>query len=285
MSKALGSKKVIVTGATGAIGQNLVPILLKNGYEIQAVTRDLKNAKKLNWYNDVNFVQLDINHTTNKLEINSEIGVIHLAWEGLPNYKAEFHVSANLPSNYNFIKSLVEQGAQHILITGTCAEYGMQHGKINSYALTQPNTQYAYAKDALHKQLRLLQQHHRFDFKWARLFYLYGEAGLRTNSIIKQLDKAIDDNEETFNMSGGEQLRDFLSIEEVVQQLFSLYENYKDGIFNICSGEPISIRRLVEDHIKKKGSHIKINLGYYPYLDHEPMAFWGEKDISLNELK
>ena len=106
MPKVSGSKKIIITGATGAIGQHLIPIFLKNGYEVQAITRDLKNAKKLNWFNDVDFIQLDINHTPNKLEINPEIGIIHLAWQGLPNYKAEFHISENLPSNYNFIKSV-----------------------------------------------------------------------------------------------------------------------------------------------------------------------------------
>ena len=132
----------------------------------------------------------------------------------------------------------------------------------------------------MHKQLRFLQNEYQFDLKWARLFYLYGEGGDRNKSIIKQLDKAIDNNEKAFNMSGGEQLRDYLSVGEVVKQLFSLFENYKNGTFNVCSGEPISIRRLVEDHIKKRGSKIEINAGYFPYLDYEPMAFWGEKDIT-----
>ena len=117
--------------------------------------------------------------------------------------------------------------------------------------------------------------------KWARLFYIYGEGGERNNSILKQLDKAIDDGDKTFNMSQGEQLRDYLAIEEVANQLFVLFESQKNGAFNVCSGEPISIRRLVESHIEKRGSQIEINAGYYPYLDYEPMEFWGEKDISV----
>tara|TARA_B100001123_G_scaffold430963_1_gene551734 strand:- start:210 stop:1055 length:846 start_codon:yes stop_codon:yes gene_type:complete len=274
------SKKILITGATGAIGQSLIPVFLENGYKIQAITRDLQKARQLSWYNDVEFFQLDMSQGLHKLDIDSEIGVVHLAWQGLPNYKSEFHIGENLPLNYNFIKSIVERGAKHILVVGTCAEYGMQCGMIKSSAPTQPNTQYAYAKDALHKQLRFLQNEYQFDLKWARLFYLYGEGGDRNKSIIKQLDKAIDNNEKAFNMSGGEQLRDYLSVGEVVKQLFSLFENYKNGTFNVCSGEPISIRRLVEDHIKKRGSKIEINAGYFPYLDYEPMAFWGEKDIT-----
>ncbi|PTW45709.1 NAD-dependent epimerase/dehydratase family protein [Rhodovulum kholense] len=283
MSKAPTPKKVIITGASGAIGQNLVPIMLSNGYEVQAVTRDLENARNLKWFKDVNFVQMDINQTSDGLDVNSETGIIHLAWQGLPNYKSEFHIGSNLPSNYNFLKALIERGARHVLVSGTCAEYGMQCGKIKSSAPTHPNTQYAYAKDSLHKQLRFLQQQHDFILKWARIFYIYDQVGRRTNSIISQLNKAIDSKEEDFNMSGGEQLRDYLTVEEVAQQLFYLFEDYHDGAFNICSGEPISIRRLVENHIKKRKSNIRINLGFYPYPDYEPMAFWGERDVSKSK--
>ena len=46
-------------------------------------------------------------------------------------------------------------------------------------------------------------------------------------------------------MSGGEQLRDFLPIETVVEQIFELYVSKKKGAFNVCSGKPISIKELV----------------------------------------
>jgi len=43
----------------------------------------------------------------------------------------------------------------------------------------------------------------------------------------------------------------------------------------------ISIRKLVEDYLKKNQKSIELNLGFYPYPDYEPMAFWGDtKKIS-----
>ena len=281
MFKDSSSKKVLITGATGSIGQYLVPIFLKNKYEIQATTRDLKNAEQFSWSNDVEFIKFDMNDALDDLDIYPETGIVHLAWQGLPNYQSDFHIEENLPINYNFVKSLIERGAKHILIAGTCAEYGMRQGMIKASDPTEPNTQYAIAKDTLHKQLRFLQQSHDFALQWARLFYVYDGDGQRSNSLIKQLDKAIDNKEKTFNMTGGEQLRDYLPIEEVVEQLYFLFENFQDGTFNICSGIPIRLKRLVEDHIKKRNSKIKINAGFYPYHDYEPMEFWGEKDIRL----
>jgi len=48
------------------------------------------------------------------------------------------------------------------------------------------------------------------------------------------------------------------------------------GIINICSGEPVSIRKLVERWLHENNWKIELNLGHYPYPDYEPMAFWGD---------
>ena len=45
---------------------------------------------------------------------------------------------------------------------------------------------------------------------------------------------------------------------------------------NRRSDRPISIRRLVEEYLKRVDKTIELNLGYYPYTTHEPYAFWAE---------
>ena len=50
----------------------------------------------------------------------------------------------------------------------------------------------------------------------------------------------------------------------------------KIAIVNCCSGEPISIRKLVGNYLAEKNKSIELNLGYYPYPDYEPMSFWGD---------
>jgi dTDP-6-deoxy-L-talose 4-dehydrogenase (NAD+) len=79
-------------------------------------------------------------------------------------------------------------------------------------------------------------------------------------------------------MSGGEQLRDYLPVEEVARQIVRLAMARRDiGIVNICSGKPISVRRLVEQWLCERNWQIELKLGYYPYPDYEPMAFWGDR--------
>jgi len=165
-----------------------------------------------------------------------------------------------------------------VLVAGTCLEYGFQNGPIPSTAETFPNNSYALAKDTLRKQLELLSREYPFRFQWARLFYIYGK-DQNPKSLLSQLDNAINNGETKFNMSGGEQLRDYLPIETAVQQIYDLYISGGSGTYNICSGNPVSIRHLVENYIRKRGASIQLNLRYAPYLDYEPMAFWGIRDV------
>lgn len=85
-------------------------------------------------------------------------------------------------------------------------------------------------------------------------------------------------------MSGGEQLRDYLPVDEVAEIIVELALNNPDsGVVNICSGEPVSVKALVEGWIKDLSASIEPNLGYYPYPDYEPMEFWGDRK-KLNKI-
>ena len=80
-------------------------------------------------------------------------------------------------------------------------------------------------------------------------------------------------------MSGGEQLRDYLSVVDVARQIVKLAMAESEiGSVNICSGKPISVRRLVEQWLEENKWEIDLNLGYYPYPSYEPMAFWGANE-------
>lgn len=276
------SKQVIVSGATGFVGQHLIPILLQNNYNVVAIARDEDKAQGFAWYSNVKFISLDFHKDNLPFTPYEGASLIHLAWQGLPNYKSLFHFEENLPNNYEFIKTLINNGVDNVLIAGTCFEYGLQNGPINSTTATHPSNPYALAKENLRQYLTYFQKEKSFLFKWARLFYMYGK-GQNPKSILAQLDTAIEKGESIFNMSGGEQLRDYLPVESVAQKLFNIFESDLDGIFNVCSGRPISIRRLVEERIREKRSQIKINLGYYPYPDYEPMAFWGVDEKENHE--
>jgi nucleoside-diphosphate-sugar epimerase len=271
--------RIAVTGATGFIGRHLVRALLDRGHSVLAVARNPANISKFTWHSQVKLIICDVYAC--ELSCAQQIAecdaVIHLVWAGLPNYAELFHIDVNYPKDYSFLKTLIELGAKQLLVTGTCLEYGMKNGCLDESIPAEPTTPYGTAKDFLRRSLQALSEKHCFRLQWARLFYMYG-SGQNRQSLMALLLEAIQRKDPEFNMSGGEQLRDFLPVTEVAELLVSLVENTRaSGIFNICSGKPISVRNLVEAKLREERSELKLNFGYYPYPSHEPLAFWGNR--------
>jgi len=273
-------KKVLVTGATGFIGNYVIGELLRSHCDIIATSQHQEKAEQFEWYTKVKYLPFDLSSfddNKNYFEYFGEPDIlIHLAWEGLPNYKSPFHADENLPRHFSFLSNLIKNGLKDITVTGTCFEYGMKEGCLSEDMASAPANPYAIAKDLLRKRLEELRNQYPFFLKWVRLFYMYGK-GQNPKSILAQLEKAIQNKEAAFNMSGGEQLRDYLPVEKVAEYIVRIALQTKtDGIINCCSGSPISIKQLVQNYLQKKQLEIKLNLGYYPYPDYEPMAFWGD---------
>ncbi len=270
--------KVALTGASGFIGRHVLAEL--NCYEeveVLAVARELRVGMPI--INNGRWVPMDIcQPPSNAFEaLGCPDLLIHLAWQGLPNYRSLHHFESELPIQYAFLKRLIEQGLKSLVVTGTCFEYGMQSGALSEKIETRPSNPYGFAKDVLRKELQFLQTFKPFNLTWARLFYMYGE-GQPASSIFPQLKSAVKNGLAEFNMSGGEQLRDYLPVTEVAEKLVLLAFKKKNiGPINICSGEPVSVRNLVEKWIDEGQYRIKPKLGFYPYPDYEPMAFWGDR--------
>ena len=77
-------------------------------------------------------------------------------------------------------------------------------------------------------------------------------------------------------MSGGEQERDYLHVEDVARKIVNYAKNKENGIYNVCSGKPIKIKNLVKNYLIKKNKNIQLNYGFYAYNKYEPMSFWGK---------
>jgi len=275
--------KVAITGASGFIGRYVVDELNARHVKVIAITRDLD--KPLPELANGQWIEMDISSPpSNVFEVlGSPDILIHLAWDGLPNYKSLHHYERELSAQYVFLSALINQGLQSLTVTGTCFEYGMQSGKLSEDMISMANNPYGFAKNALRTQLDFLKTERPFSFTWCRLFYLFGEGQPQT-SLYAQLKAAVQKGLEEFNMSEGEQLRDYLSVMDAARAICKISMLGRDnGVVNICSGAPISVRSLVERWIGDNGWSIKLNRGYYPYPTHEPMAFWGSVE-KMNSL-
>lgn len=275
--------RIALTGATGFLGRHVLHELVARGLDVVAIIRSVERFPLESSPSKI--IQMDIAHCSNNPyeQMGAPDILIHLAWAGLPNYQSKDHVRTEFPVQLQFLKACVHAGLKRLVISGTCFEYGMLSGELTEDMTTLPCTEYGKAKDMLRKELQLLQQEHTFELAWLRLFYLFGQ-GQSKKSLYSLLEEAISRGERCFDMSGGEQLRDYLPVKEGARLIVeTALRKGNAGTVNICSGAPISIRQIVENWIKERGAPIEINLGKLPYSNIEPMAFWGNRE-KLNAL-
>lgn len=277
--------KILVTGASGFIGKYVLNEVLKTPHTVMITGRTRPTNIQLS--ERFIYKQLDLNNIDTNINyfayFNQPDIAIHLAWQGLPNYTKLFHFEENLFNHYRFLKNLVTNGLTALTVTGTCFEYGMQQGKLSEEMPSLPDNAYALAKYTLYRFLTELKKGTAFNLTWLRLFYMYG-TGQSANSLFSQLTAALERGDASFNMSGGEQVRDFLPVEKVAQMITTLALQKKDtGIVNCCSGHPVKVKDWVSQFVKANNQQIDLNLGYYPYAAYEPMEFWGSTE-KLNSL-
>jgi len=269
--------RVAITGASGFVGRHVLAELQSRDLDVVVARRSSERSFAENARTEA--VLIDIAHTPSDPYqlMGSPDVLIHLAWDGLPNYQSRVHVETELPVQLQFLKACLASGLKRLVVTGTCFEYGKISGEISEDMQAYPCTEYGAAKDALRKHLEGWKSIYPFHLAWLRLFYLYG-SGQSKNSLYSLLTNAIQRGDAEFDMSGGEQVRDFLPIHEGAQIIVDIALSPIDvGIVNVCSGKPTTVRELVGTWITERHSGITMNLGRLPYSEIEPMSFWGNR--------
>jgi nucleoside-diphosphate-sugar epimerase len=267
--------KILVTGATGFIGKHLIPLL--TSFSELEIIASAKTTLPNHW-KGVTAKPWDLSTppTENLFDYFQQPDVlIHLAWQGLPDYKNKVHEEVYLREQMAFLDHLIQGGLKKILVTGTCLEYGLKEGCLDEEMRCMPTVSYAKAKNDLYQYLST--RYPQLALSWLRLFYVFGP-GQYKFSLLSQLEEALKTGNPVFNMSPGDQIRDFIPVEEVVDIIARLaISRGGAGVVNISSGKPITVKDFVLNYLQRKEKTITLNTGFYPYPDYEPRAFWGNR--------
>ncbi len=271
-------KNILITGATGFIGQELLKRLCKLDLNISVVTRG-GNLNSLNGRITIIHVN-DIFHESEQWWAQVCKGVdlvIHLAWYVNPlDYLTSRQNLNCLLGSIELAKGAASAGVKKFIGVGTCFEYDCStFSPIEESHKLDPKTLYASSKAALFYLLKSLFDGAKIDFCWARFFFLYGEGENPSRLVPFVIDKL--NKGELVPLTEGTQIRDFLSVEDAVSQLIEICFGEKTGAINICSGQPITVREFVENIAASYGRQDLLLFGARPANLFDPAYIVGKK--------
>ena len=270
MSRHAGPRRVLVTGASGFIGRQCLPLLAECGFEVHALSSRPRAAAS----DAVRWHQFDLLGAGDPDALCARVqpeALLHLAWVTTPG------VYTRTPANLDWVaaslrlaRSAVEHGATRLVGAGTCFEY--QHGgrepcRERSTPL-RPDTLYGASKVALGGLLDAYAAEVGISSAWGRVFFLYGpheHPDRLAASVIRALLAG-----ETAACSVGTQARDFLHVRDVAAGFVALLASEVTGPVNIGSGEALTVRELVLEIGEQLGRPDLIALGARPLAPGDP---------------
>lgn len=272
--------KIIVTGANGYIGRNVVRVLTERGHSVTAVL--LRNeSESLHAFLDGATIFygniFELNNEQIKKLFPAESILLHLAWRAGFNHRDVTHLE-NVMNHFKFLVRASEAGVENISIAGTMHEVGYYVGEVCANTPCNPITPYGIAKNFLRQAIfDYASTKSNLSIQWLRFYYITGD-DRQSNSIFRKILDADEKNEEFFPLNSGEMLYDFIDIKELSELVANKLEKKGSGIYNCSSGKPKSLRSHVEKFIIENNLKIKPKYNVFPARPYDSVAIWGKKD-------
>ncbi len=275
-------KRIIITGATGFVGrQVLYHLVASEDVRLTVVVREGKEALVADHPAvDAVVTTPDLFAETAEWWANALQGidtVIHVAWYAEPGLylKSAQNIDC-LKGTLRMAKGAAQAGVRRFVGIGTCFEYDLSCGMLSVDAPLKPLTPYAGAKAAAYMALAQWLPVNGVEFVWCRLFYLYGD-GEDKRRLVPYLKSKLAAGEPA-ELTSGNQIRDYLDVKEAGRMIAEAALGESIGPMNICSGIPITVRQLAESIADEYGRRDLLKFGVRPDNPVDPCCVVGVRN-------
>jgi nucleoside-diphosphate-sugar epimerase len=252
--------KVLVTGASGFLGRQCLPILVAKGYDVHAVSRRRIEAPLpgVSWH------ELDLLGAGAPCEIIHQVQpdfLLHLAWYAAPGKYWEARENIEwVRASIDLLSAFTANHGKRVVAAGSCAEYALNPGEcLEEKTLLLPSTLYGTCKHAFGSILESFSRQPDLSAAWGRIFFLYGPHEHPSRLIAHVVQSLL--RGEPALCSDGKQVLDFLHVEDAASAFVVLLENKIQGPVNVASGRPIMVRDLLQEIGKQMERAELIRLG------------------------
>jgi len=254
------SPRVLVTGASGFIGRGCLEKLAQAGFAVHAVgVRDHPQVAQHEQWHKVNL--LDPASAASLIARVRPTHLLHLAWVAGPGV---FWTSPDnlrwLASSIELVRAFFAHGGKRVVGAGTCAEYAwVTEDFKEGVTPLAPDTVYGRCKLAAGLAFEAAALAAGGSAAWARLFFPYGPGDPSARlipSVIRGLLKR-----EPVECTHGNQVRDFIFVDDAAEALLKLLTSPATGAFNVGSGRPLSVREVVSVICARVGGEDLVRFG------------------------
>jgi nucleoside-diphosphate-sugar epimerase len=173
----------------------------------------------------------------------------------------------------DLLESLVAAGCRRAVFVGSCFEYG-SGGPLSESTPVDPRSLYAASKAATRYLAEHLARVRGIPFVWARFFLQYGpfeDPRRLVPAVMAALLRG-----EPVDVTRGVQVRDFLHVQDVAGAAVAVALSEVEGVVNIGSGTPVSVRELVSTIGELIGRPELIRYGARPDVPGDPPAIYAD---------
>lgn len=264
-------KRVLVTGATGFIGRHSLAPLMAGGYEVHAVNarRKPEERKGVVWH------QADLLKADGVESLMQKVRpshLLHFAWYAVPGkYWTAPENLAWVRASVDLMQAFSGQGGRRAVMAGSCAEYDWKFDYCSElFTPCRPATLYGSCKHGTRLLLEAWSRQTGISSAWGRIFFLYGP-GEHPSRLIPSVIASLLRGEPA-RCTHGNQVRDFMHVEDVAAAFVALLDSEARGPVNIASGNPVALKDVVRgiaDCLHQPGL---VQLGAIPAPAGEPDA-------------
>lgn len=249
--------KILITGANGFIGSNLLPVLINDGHELFCISRNALNSnlKVKNFMGNFQDEVL-LNEILPQVEM-----VIHLACSSVPENSIsnpDGDVENNVLGSLVLLNKMKEFNVKKIIYVSSG---GVVYGNSNQLptdenAKLQPISSYGITKLILEQNIKLLAENYNMEYCILRISNAYGNGQheRKNQGIINIWIQNIEKGLPIQIIEDGSQVRDYIHISDIVNAFSSVIKNDINGIYNISTGVGTSLNELlilIEKKLKK----------------------------------
>jgi len=276
-------KRIIVTGATGAVGSAVVRRALANDISVTCIVH--QGSKRLgNLPKDerLSIVECNLSDYRNLQMAGQYDAFIHLSWEktfGASRDDAEVQ-TRNIQYTLDAVQLAHRCGCQVFVGAGSQAEYGVQSVDLTPDLPVKPESGYGIAKYAAGKLSAMLCKSLGMRQCWVRILSVYGPND-GENSLVSYLIREFK-NGNTPQLTKCEQMWDYLYADDAADAILAVAEKGNDGkAYPLGSGKGRRLSEYVEDIKAVINPLLVVKFGAKDYYPHQPMHLVAD----ITELK